>query len=164
MPDLIAYPDVTAWLGSEVTHWKNRARRAEVEVERLRAELAEAKVERDAERSTAMMLYSDTLPILERRAERAEAARDALKAAIERTRAVGVTWMRRAENITGANEGETFPDLMAIRDARAGVLRNCTRDLLAALGAPESHGDGRTPQTQGASEGREANEAQEASQ
>jgi hypothetical protein len=68
-----------------------------------------------------------------------EAERDALNAANERMKALAERW-----------GGGLWAE------------RYAARELRAALDGAESHGDGRTPQTQGAVEGQEATEAQEA--
>jgi hypothetical protein len=86
--------------------------------------------------------------------EKVEAERDALKATIERARE-----MHRRSCLVATNP---YPE---------GTLDGVICHMCATLNAPEapekgteSHGDARTPQTQDASEGHEANEAQEASQ
>lgn len=92
---------------------------------------------------------------------RAEAERDALKAAIERAKA------EHTDDDTGACETCSNEDPTGLHDFRVPL----PRPTLVALNTTEtpekgaeSHGDARNPQTQGASEARGANEAQEGSQ
>lgn len=90
------------------------------------------------------------------RAETAEAERDALAIALERV---------RADAVEQQKIGTTADRWKLGVYAQASRTRRIVNDSLDAFekGA-ESHGDGRNPQTQGASEAGEVNGAQEASQ
>lgn len=132
-----------------------RALAAEAERDLLRETLAESDL------GALTLAQWEAIAAADADRDRLEAERDALKAAIERAKA------EHTDDDTGACETCSNEDPTGLHDFRVPL----PRPTLVALNTTEtpekgaeSHGDARNPQTQGASEARGANEAQEGSQ
>lgn len=116
--------------------WQERAEKAEAEAERLQAELAEAQVDNKSLRDRLYYANAD--------ATRAETEQGVLEATVDRVR-----------EYAKEMRGYCSP---------SGIAAVYADQLEDVLNGAQSHGDGRTPQTQGACEGQETNEAPGGSQ